>query len=80
VSGTEDPAVTEQSQAVADAMNAYWSRFAENGDPNWPDAPATWPAFSADDDRRLQLDPGWQVLDDFRAEQCAYWFQYYGVD
>jgi para-nitrobenzyl esterase len=70
------PAPDPGSQAVADAMNAYWARFASAGDPNGPDAPATWPAFTpdADDhDKRLQLDTGWEVLDDFRREECAVW-------
>ncbi len=75
----QNPAVGEQSQAVADAMNDYWSRFAETGDPNGPDAPAVWPEFSEGGDKRLQLDSGWQVLEDFRAEQCAFWRQYYGA-
>jgi para-nitrobenzyl esterase len=76
----QDPAVTEESQAVADAMNDYWSRFAAAGDPNGPGAPAVWPEFREDDDKRLQLDSDWQVLEDFRAEQCAFWFEYYGVE
>jgi para-nitrobenzyl esterase len=76
----QDPTVTEESQAVADAMNTYWSRFAENGNPNWPDAPAVWPEFDEDNDLRLQLDSDWEVLEDYRAEQCAFWFEYYGVE
>jgi para-nitrobenzyl esterase len=69
--------VTEDSQKVADAMNAYWSRFAKNGDPNGKDAPAVWPEFTADDDERLQLDSGWEVLKDFRSKECAFWSDYY---
>jgi carboxylesterase type B len=59
-------------------MNAYWARFAETGDPNWEGAPATWPQFDADNDERLQLDPEWEVLEDFRAEECAFWRGYNG--
>jgi para-nitrobenzyl esterase len=71
-----DPA----SQMVADAMNAYWSHFAETGDPNFSGAPAKWPAFTADADERLELAPGFKVLDDFHAEDCAFWRKYYGAE
>ena len=67
---------TSESQAVSDAMNAYWARFAKTGDPNGPGAPATWPLYGPDpdaNDRRLQLDPEWQVLENFRTEDCAMW-------
>ena len=51
---------TPESQDIADAMNAYWARFAATGDPNGADVPAMWPAFSAEEDRRLQLDADWR--------------------
>ncbi len=73
---------TEESQMVSDAMNAYWARFAATGDPNGPDAPAVWPAFGPDpdvNDRRLQLDPNWEVLEDFRVEECALWRSLYAA-
>jgi len=64
------------SQLVADAMNAYWSEFAKQGDPNFARAPAAWPKFSPDaqnDDKRIQLDAGWEILESFRKEECAFW-------
>jgi len=73
---------TPESQAVSDAMNAYWARFAATGDPNGDGAPAVWPVFGPDPDtgdRRLQLDPNWQVLDDFRTEDCAMWQSLYAA-
>ncbi len=73
----QDPEVTEESQKVADAMNTYWARFAETGDPNGPGAPAEWPQFDPDDDKRLQLDPTWEVLENFRTEECAFWREYH---
>jgi para-nitrobenzyl esterase len=73
---SEDP----DSETVAAAMNTYWAEFARTGDPNGDAAPATWPAFSTDSDRRLQLDTSWAVLDDFRTEECAFWRQYHGVE
>jgi para-nitrobenzyl esterase len=69
---TPDPG----SVAVGDAMNAFWAKFAEKGDPNFDGAPAKWPAFvpdAKDDDERLQLDPQWETLRSFRKEECAFW-------
>jgi para-nitrobenzyl esterase len=54
-------------------MNAYWARFAKTGDPNGAGAPAEWPKFTPDADERLQLDPTWAQLTDFRSEQCELW-------
>jgi carboxylesterase type B len=60
-------------------MNAYWASFARTGDPNYSGAPAVWPRFepdSDDHDQRLQLDPDFDVLDDFRREECILWREY----
>jgi carboxylesterase type B len=67
-------------QTVADTMNTYWATFAKTGNPNFPGAPATWPAFvpdANDNDKRLQLDKNWDVLTNFRKEECAFWRTYY---
>lgn len=74
------PAPDPASEQVAAAMNGYWARFAKSGDPNGADAPAVWPVFSPEADVRLQLDPSWSVLEDFRAEQCAFWRQLAGAE
>ncbi|MBN1652692.1 MAG: carboxylesterase family protein [Deltaproteobacteria bacterium] len=71
---------TPESQAVSDAMNSYWARFAKTGDPNGEDAPAQWPKFVPDTDyrdKRLQLDPNWETLIDYRKEECTFWRSYY---
>jgi para-nitrobenzyl esterase len=68
------------SVAVGTAMNAYWSEFAVSGDPNYKGAPATWPAFAPDadaHDERLQLDPQWKVVKDFRRDECTFWREVY---
>jgi len=70
----------DSSQQVADAMNAYWARFAATGDPNGDDAPAIWPAFTDASDRRLQIDASWEILEDFRADKCAFWRELAGVE
>lgn len=67
------------SEQVANAMNAYWARFANTGDPNGEGGPAQWPEFKAEQDKRLQLDTGWSVLDDFRAKECAFWRTFYAT-
>jgi para-nitrobenzyl esterase len=68
------------SEQVAAGMNAYWARFAATGDPNASDAPAVWPQFKPDADKRLQLDPSWKVVDNFRTEECAFWRKYNGAE
>jgi len=74
------PSPDAGSEAVGVGMNAYWAQFAKTGDPNGTDDPAEWPAFTADADKRLQLDADWNVVDDFRSEECAFWRKYHGVD
>jgi para-nitrobenzyl esterase len=71
---------TPDSQQVADQMNAYWARFATTGDPNGPNAKAQWPSFApdaSDSDQRLQLDAAFQVVKDFRKDECALWRSIY---
>jgi para-nitrobenzyl esterase len=73
------PTPDADSEKVGDAMNHYWAQFAKSGDPNASDSPAVWPAFSADADKRLQLDASFKVLDNFRTKECTFWRQYYKV-
>jgi para-nitrobenzyl esterase len=67
------------SQMVSDTMNTYWAHFAKTGDPNFTGAP-TWPGFAPDadgHDLRLQLDPGFEVLHDFKKDKCDFWRSLY---
>jgi len=76
------PVPDANSQLVADEMNAYWARFAKTGDPNGAPSAATWPRFlpdAADSDQRLQIDPQWQVLANFRKDECALWRTLYAA-
>ncbi|HEX3593991.1 MAG TPA: carboxylesterase family protein [Polyangiaceae bacterium] len=69
---TPDPG----SVAVSDAMNAFWAAFAKSGDPNYSGAAAKWPAFTPDandDDERIQFDPGFETVKNFRKAECAFW-------
>jgi para-nitrobenzyl esterase len=68
------------SEKVGEHMNTYWAQFARTGDPNGPTAPAQWPSFSPDADKRLQLAPDWGVLEGFRTKECAFWRKYHGVE
>jgi para-nitrobenzyl esterase len=70
------PSPDADSESVGKAMNTYWARFADTGDPNGPKAPAEWKAFAVDDDERLQLDPGWETLKNFRTKECEFWRTY----
>lgn len=67
------PVPDPETVMVSQAMNAYWARFARSGDPNGMSAPAAWPRFTADADKRLQLDTTWALLTDFRSEECKLW-------
>lgn len=68
------------SESVADGMNRYWANFAAAGDPNGDGVPAQWPGFAPDADLRLQLDPDWQVMTDFRSEACEFWRKLQGAE
>jgi para-nitrobenzyl esterase len=64
---------------VGTVMNAYWTAFAQTGDPNYDGAPAKWPAFQPDaddNDQRLELAPGYAQLMNFRKEECKLWREY----
>jgi para-nitrobenzyl esterase len=67
---------SEENEEVAQVMNAYWASFATTGDPSFDGAPAEWPRFmpdADDNDRRIQLDPSYEVLESFRKEECMLW-------
>jgi para-nitrobenzyl esterase len=75
------PTPDADSEKVGSVMNQYWAEFARTGDPNGSDLPTAWPAFSAEADKRLQFDANFQVVDSFRAKECAFWrSKYYKVD
>jgi para-nitrobenzyl esterase len=71
---------SDSEQFVADTMNTFWATFARNGNPNFPGAPAVWPAFKPDadgNDLRMQMDKHWQILTNFRKKECAFWQSYF---
>jgi para-nitrobenzyl esterase len=64
------------NEAVSDLIQGYWSRFAARGDPNGSGAPE-WAKFSPQLGNRLNLDLDVRSIENFRASQCALWFEYY---
>ncbi len=61
---------TAQDQALADAMAAYWVRFASTGDPNRDGLPA-WPPYATG--AHLELGDEIAVRSDLRDEACRLW-------
>jgi para-nitrobenzyl esterase len=67
------------SANVGSEMNAYWTAFVTKGDPNHEGAPAKWPSFmpdADDNDQRLSLAPGFELLSNFHKEECKLWREY----
>ncbi len=46
---------TDDDRQLAEALRAYWTRFAETGDPNGADLPV-WPAFTTTNEQALLID------------------------
>ena len=64
-------------QALSDAMDGYWSRFAAAGNPNSAGA-VTWPLYDAASDSVLLLDDSAQAGSGVRAAQCDFWDTAFG--
>jgi para-nitrobenzyl esterase len=73
------PAPTADDQAVAMAMQGYWSRFALTGDPNG-DAALAWPLYTDATDQRINFAPELSILNGFRREECELWWRFYEED
>jgi para-nitrobenzyl esterase len=72
-------APTADDEAVAMAMQGYWSRFALTGDPNG-DAALTWPLYTDATDQRINFAPVPSILTGFRREECELWWGFYDED
>ncbi len=68
--------IGEDDLALSAAIQRYWGRFAQSGDPNGGEDPA-WPTFSPNADARLNLNVELTSLEDFRSDVCAFWESVY---
>jgi para-nitrobenzyl esterase len=75
--------LTPADLVVFDAMSTYWSRFAENGDPNPRGAPVQWPPYRPDrsqpgadptnGDYYFVFGPRLGVNTSYRDARCNFW-------
>ena len=63
-----DPA----QQAASAAIQRYWTNFAKTGNPNGAPDP-NWPALTEATNVRMNLSTTPAVVNDFRAQECAFW-------
>jgi para-nitrobenzyl esterase len=71
---------TPENKKVSDVMGEFWTSFAAFGHPYYRGEPTRWPAFIPDGrkpEKRIQFGPGFEILDDFRKDECTYWFRQY---
>jgi len=66
-------------QALALAMQGYWSRFARHGNPNGEGA-LVWPRYEDASDQRLNFDAEISVLTGFRRTECEFWWDTYDAE
>ncbi len=60
--------LSEEDEALTEAMGMYWTNFAKTGDPNGAGLP-TWPRYSPDTDQWMTFNPSIEVTTDLRAEK-----------
>lgn len=63
---------TPQERALSDAMMAYWTNFAQSGDPNDSTLPR-WPAYTLSEDPHVQLDTPITAGRELRKLYCDFW-------
>jgi para-nitrobenzyl esterase len=68
----------EPQTTIGHPMRSYWTSLARTGSPVSYGAFA-WPAFSPDDDRRINFAVPLEVRTDFRSDQCAFWRTVYSA-
>ena len=60
--------LTEEDEALTEAMGLYWTNFAKSADPN-SDGLTIWPRYSPDTDLWLTFNPSIEVKSGVRAEK-----------
>jgi para-nitrobenzyl esterase len=63
---------TSEEDELSDRMIAYWTRFADTGDPNDPEA-SSWPAYDPVGERYLYIDAKPRAAEKLHREQCDFW-------
>jgi len=66
-------------QQLGSAMRVYWTRFANNGNPNVHGA-VPWPRYADKSDRRIDFDATISVLQGFRRRECEFWWGVYDAE
>lgn len=70
-------ALTSDERHASERLQAYWTNFAKQGDPNDNDL-LEWPLFTERFDERMNFElEDDSIVDDFRASQCAFWRETY---
>lgn len=70
VFGSHSPlaGLTEEDEALTEAMGVYWTNFAKTGDPNGAGLPA-WPRYTPERDEWMTFNPSIEVQPGVRAEK-----------
>jgi para-nitrobenzyl esterase len=63
-------------QALSDAMQGYWTRFARTGDPNG-EGELSWSQYDDASDERMNSDADLSVISGFRRLECEFWWGVY---
>lgn len=69
---------TPHDEAVALALQGYWSRFARSGNPN-ADGAVPWPRYDGAD-QRINFAAENSVVSGFRREECELWWSFYAEE
>jgi para-nitrobenzyl esterase len=67
--------VPDAGAALADAMEGYWTAFAQGGDPNGGSNPM-WPPYTTAGDQNLNLTPSITVGTGLEKANCDFWDSY----
>ncbi|MEM6554940.1 MAG: carboxylesterase family protein, partial [Pseudomonadota bacterium] len=70
VFGSHSPlaGLTDEDEALTEAMGMYWTNFARTGNPNGAGLPE-WPAYDAASDQWMTFNPSIEAKANIRAEK-----------
>jgi para-nitrobenzyl esterase len=66
------PTFTDETRAVSDRLQGYWTNLSKSGDPNATGL-LEWPRFTDTSNVRMNFGLEPSIVRDFRAEECAFW-------